>query len=229
MQDSNKCCKWIDPKIGVRKEGDRVQAKLTLNEFWRFIGICVLMAVKNEPCVQDYWSISDETIRCSEVTDSMSRNRFLYLLKILHIVLKLSIVHNKSDPRYDSIGQVRWMLEEMVKTFQSLWNPSPYPCIAEMMMAYNKKFCSFKQYLPLKPVNHRIKIWCLACLVSKFVLNLEVYIGSTNECIQGLSSHACDSGAGVVTRLTCGWENKWYTVVMDNYFTLPLLFDDLLW
>ena len=95
-------------------------------------------------------------------------------------------------------------------------------------MAYNRKFFSFKQYLPLKLVSHKIKIWCLAYSVSKFMLNFEVYIGSANECIQGLPFHACGSSVGVVTHLTHGWENKWYTVVMDNFFTLPLLFDDLI-
>ena len=54
MRESNKYNEWIDPKIGVRKRGDKVNAKLTLNEFRRFTGICVLMAVRNEPCVQDY-------------------------------------------------------------------------------------------------------------------------------------------------------------------------------
>ena len=49
-----------------------------------------------------------------------------------------------------------------------------------------------------------------------------------NESIQGLSTYACGSEAGVVTRLTNSREGKWYTIVMDNFFTLPLLFEDLL-
>ena len=159
----------------------------------------------------------------------MSRNQFLYILKVLHIVPKTSVVHDKKDPKYDSISQVRWMLEHMIRAFQSLWNPSPYLYVDEMMVAYNGKFCSFTQYLLLKPVTHGIKIWYLACSATKFVLNLEVYIGVANESIQGLPSYSCRSGVGVVTRLTTGWKGMWYTVVMDNFFTFPLLFEDMLY
>jgi hypothetical protein len=38
----------------------------------------------------------------------------------------------------------------------------------------------------------------------------------------------CGAGAGVVSRLTKGWEGKWHTIVMDNFFTSPMLFEDLL-
>ena len=96
------------------------------------------------------------------------------------------------------------------------------------MVGYNGKFCSFKQYLPLKLINHRIKLWCLASSDTKYVLNLKVYVGVPNEANQGLPQHACGAGAGVVTRLTRGWENMWYTIVMDNYFISPMLFEDLL-
>jgi hypothetical protein len=46
--------------------------------------------------------------------------------------------------------------------------------------------------------------------------------------VQGLEVHNCGAGAGVVTRLTRGWEDMHYTVVIDNYFTSPMLYEDLL-
>jgi hypothetical protein len=54
-----------------------------------------------------------------------------------------------------------------------------------------------------------------------------VYVGADNEKLLNLPQHACRSGAGVVGRLTKGWEGKWHTIVMDN-FTSPMLFEDLL-
>jgi hypothetical protein len=96
------------------------------------------------------------------------------------------------------------------------------------MVAYNGQYCSFKQYLPLKPITHGIKIWCLACSKSKYIHNWEVYVGAANEEAQGLEVHDCGAGAGVVTRLTRGWEGHNYTVVTDNYFTSPMLYEDLL-
>lgn len=166
-------------------------------------------------------------MHCEAVARTMTRDRFLYILKVLHIVPKGSISHDRNDPKYDPIVQVRWYLDTLVKNYQEAWNASEFLCVDEMMVAYNGRYCSFKQYMPLKPVSHGIKIWCLACSVTKFVLNLEVYVGSANEAIQGLPQHACGSGAGVVTRLTSGWENMWHTVVMDNFFSSPMLFEDL--
>ena len=86
----------------------------------------------------------------------------------------------------------------------------------------------FKQYMPLKLVTHGIKLWSLACSITKYVLNLEVYVGAANEVIVALPSHACGSRVGVVARLTQGWKNRNHTVVMDNFFSSPMLFNDLL-
>jgi hypothetical protein len=136
-------------------------------------------------------------------------------------------VQDKKDSRYDPLVQVRWLLDNLKQNFQANWNASEFLCVDESMISYNSKFCAFKQYLPLKPITHGIKVWCLCCSVTKFVLNWEVYVGAENERLQKLPLHACGSGAGVVTRLTQGWKEKWHTLVMDNFFTSPMLFEDL--
>jgi hypothetical protein len=53
-------------------------------------------------------------------------------------------------------------------------------------------------------------------------------VGAANEVAQGLEVHECGAGIGVVSRLMKGWENKNYTVITDNYFTSPMLYEDLL-
>jgi hypothetical protein len=72
------------------------------------------------------------------------------------------------------------------------------------MVAYNGQYYSFKQYLPLKHVTHGIKVWCLTCSKSKFILNWEVHVGAANEVAEGLEVHDYGAGAGVVSRLTRG-------------------------
>lgn len=84
------------------------------------------------------------------------------------------------------------------------------------------------QYLPLEPVTHGIKIRCITCLITKFVLNLEVSVDAANEALANLPQHACGIGARVVTRLLAGWENCWHTVVIDNFFTSPMFFEDMM-
>ena len=42
-------------------------------------------------------------------------NRFLYILKVLHLVPKSSVVHDRMDPKYESFSQVRSMMDHMVQ------------------------------------------------------------------------------------------------------------------
>ena len=53
-------------------------------------------------------------------------------------------------------------------------------------------------------------------------------MGAWNDAILGLPVHACGSGAGIVTNMTRRMEHQHYIVVMDNFFTSPMLFDVLL-
>ena len=82
---------------------------------------------------------------------------------------KGSIVKNKADLNYNPIGHVQWMMDKLIDNFKSAWSASDYLCVDECMVAYNRQYCSFKQYLLLKLVIHGIKIWYLACLRSKYI------------------------------------------------------------
>jgi hypothetical protein len=72
--------------------------------------------------------------------------------------MKGFLVQDRTDPRYDSIGQIRWLLDNLVRNYQRAWNASPFLCVDECMVSYNGKYCWFKQYMPLKLVTHGIKL-----------------------------------------------------------------------
>lgn len=55
-------------------------------------------------------------------------------------------------------------------------NPSPYMYVDESMIAYNGRFCGFKQYLLAKPITHRIKVFVMCCATTRYVLRWEVYV-----------------------------------------------------
>jgi hypothetical protein len=44
------------------------------------------------------------------------------------------------------------------------------------MIAYNGRFCGFKQYLPAKPITHGIKVFVMCCAATHYILNWEVYV-----------------------------------------------------
>jgi hypothetical protein len=172
---------WVDPKTKKRKGGPVHEPNITLLEFHKFIGICGFMAVRQQPQIRDYWSLKTEALHCDEVAGCLTRNRFQYILKCLHVACKSNIVKEKIDPAYDPLAQVRWLLDKLKFNFQKCWNGFEYLCVDESMVAYNGKFCAFKQYLPLKPITHGIKVWCLCCSRIKYILNWEVYVGAENE------------------------------------------------
>ena len=70
----------------------------------------------------------------------------------MHIAQKNTLVHDKKDLGYDPIAQVRWLLDRLEKNFQDNWNGFEFLCLDELMVAYNRKFCAFKQYLPLNTI-----------------------------------------------------------------------------
>ena len=97
------------------------------------------------------------------------------------------------------------------------------------MVGHNGNYCAFKQYMLLKPITHGIKLWILANSLTKFVWNIEVYIGARNKRRIGLpQTLLMGTGDGVVTCFTTGMEGLFYWIAMDNYFSSAKLFENLL-
>ena len=69
--------------------------------------------------MRDFWSFKTESLYCDEVASALSRNRFQYILKCLHIARKSTFVHDKKDPGYDPIAQVQWLLDRLKTNFQA--------------------------------------------------------------------------------------------------------------
>jgi hypothetical protein len=228
VKESNNYAALKDPSAAQVNIGPLWKRRLTLSDFRKWCSICAFMGVRSQPAVRDFWNVQTKALYCDEVFQTMSRNKFQFILANLHLVSKNLLVRDKADSSYDPIGQVRWLLDNLVSNFNHAWNTSSFLCMDECMVAYNGQYSSFKQYLPLKPITHGIKVWCLACSQSKYILNWEVYVEAANEVAKGLEVHECGTGAGVVSRLTKGWKNRNYTLVTDNYFTSPMLYEDLL-
>lgn len=53
--------------------------------------------------------------------------------------------------------------------------------VDDMMVPYNSKYCSFKHYFSLKLVSCGIKVWCLACSMTKINPQLEGVCGDEQQ------------------------------------------------
>jgi len=75
-----------------------------------------------------------------------------------------------------------------------------------------------------KPVKWGIKVWVCSDSVNGYIVTFDVYTGadpSVPSYPKGLCHH-------VVTKLLTPFFDEGYTVFMDNYYTSPTLFKDLL-
>lgn len=185
------------------------------------------MGVKDQPEIRDYWKKKSSPLHSPEVASAMTRDRFEHILRCLHLTTNVDCVTLKTDPLFDPIQKTRWLLETLVANFQEHLNPSPYVCVDESMVAYNGRYCGFKQYMPAKPVKHGIKLWALCCSATKYVLKLEVYVGAASEEHVEVGEFSLGSGFSVVSRLSEGLDHQFYTIACDNYFTSPALFEHL--
>jgi hypothetical protein len=178
VRKSNRYARSIDPRIGVAVEGRRQVKPISTAEFCKWTRIVILMGVQHQLCMQDYWQCADEVLYCKDIASTMSRDHFEHIKRCLHLVDNSTYVTNKRDPHWDPLGKTRWFLNELIISFNKHMSPSPYLCVDESMIAYNDRYCGFKQYQPAKPITHGIKVFVMCCVVTRYILNWEVYVGT---------------------------------------------------
>ena len=83
---------------------------------------------------------------------------------------------------------------------------------------------SFIQYIKVKPVKWGIKVWICSDSTNDYICSFDVYTGKDPAKL--LHTHGL--AHGVVMNLLEKYLGKGYTVYTDNFYTSPLLCEDLL-
>jgi hypothetical protein len=96
--------------------------------------------------------------------------------------------------------------------YKRVWKLGKLCTIDEMMIRYKGTYCFLQQYMPQKPQKWSIKVWCLACSVTKFVWNFTIYCGK-------------EEATSTVEPIAI--EGKGHVIAMDNFFTTVGLFQEL--
>ena len=183
------------------------------------IGFKILMAMNNLPSIDNYWR-RDPFLRYSPVADRISRDRFRELSHYLHFTDNDSLVP-RGSPGHDRQGKVRLLLDHLASRFTEMYQPHCEVSVDEAMIKFQGR--SFlKQYMPLKPVKHGIKVKVLADSHNGYFQKFEVYSGKKGE------SPEKALGAKVVKSLTSELHGKHHHIFFDNYFTSVSLLEDLL-
>jgi len=178
------------------------------------------MGLKFMLTIRDYWR-KESFWHCGIIAGVMHRDRLECILRSLHCVDNHTLETNIANNGYNKIGKVRWFIDSFVAKSQELWNLEKFITVDKIMIVYRGYFNPIRQYIKAKPTRYGLKVWCLTSNPSHYIYNLQVYLGSNGSTEHGL-------GARVVNELVSSMSHKGHCVVVDNFFTSPELFDQLL-
>lgn len=155
-------------------------------------------------------------------------------------------VQTRKTPMYDKLHKVRWLVDEICKRFQSMWNLDQQLMVDEGVIMYKRKYAPIRQYIPNKLVRFDLKVWATADSLSKYIWNFQIYCGREgnphedgSQCVQSyvegiaIEDHVPKSGKDeglqgchVVKLLLKDLGGKGHIVTSDNFFSsVPLVLD----
>ena len=231
IRETNEYAKMVTDPATMATKGGKRWTPLTLSEFRIFHGIVIFMGVKRLPAMRDYWRRT--ALHCKIVAKAMARDRFEAIMRCLHLVNRDEVITDRQHPCFDPLAKVRWLIDDLVANFQKYQNPDVHMAVDKCMIPYAGRYCPSKQFIPSKPTRYGIKVWQLASSDSKYCFNLEVYVGKMSN---GVGARATKqpvlpwipgTGHGVVSRLTSSLQRRWHIIAIDNFFSSPLLFEDM--
>lgn len=193
----------------------------TEEEMKAFLGLCFLMGINIKPDLKSYWS-SDITMETPYFGKTIPRDRFMQIMRYLHFS-NCDREPQPGEPNYSVLYKVKELMTLINSKMVELFIPKRQVSVDEMMVPWKGRL-AFKQYMPAKPTKWGIKMWALAEADTGYVAHCEIYSGRTEG----------QAGPGLATRVVksclekASLMNRGYHVYMDNYFSSPALFSDLI-
>jgi hypothetical protein len=210
---------------GVIPRGDH-WVLLIVAEFKAWLAIWLYMGMKRQSNMKSYWMKEGSIFHCPTILKIMTLCRFMALITCFHITNPATYVREKGLPGYDKLGQTRWLVDLIRENYKRIWKLGKMCIIDEMMICYKGIYCLLRQYMPQKPQKWGIKVWCMVCLVTKFVWNFVMYCGK-NEEVAHVAWGEARLTHNVVLDLAADVQRKGHVISMDNFFTSIRLFEEL--
>lgn len=189
-----------------------------MEEMRVYLGLRVYMSVVNLPERSMYWS-TDWLFGQYFVPNVMTRDRFDKISQYLHCN-DSSLNPPTGQPGHDLLHHIRPVHDIILHQCLSNYNPNRDQSVDEAMVKFRGRL-SFKQYLPLKPIKHGIKVWSRADPNNGYLHEFQVYTGKQGTSEAGLTFRVVDD-------LTKKIQGKHHIVTVDNYFMSPALAAHLL-
>lgn len=184
---------------------------VTLEELKAFFGLNIAMGIVKLPEAVMYWQQKGLT-NVPSFGQVMSRNRFLQILRYLHVSDDSAIVP-AGQPGYDKLHKIKPLLQLLFPNFEKAYDLHKNISIDECMIPWRGRL-SFRQFIASKPIRFGIKVWVLADSESKYIYRQQLSIGRNpgERAEVGLATR-------VVKELCTGLEGFGHHLYTDNFYT----------
>ena len=196
-----------------RQHGRNVEA--SREELLGIIGIMILSGYRHVHDKRMLWS-SDEDVSIQWVKDLMPRNRFIAILRDIHLADNCTL--DKSDPYY----KVRPYFEQLNRNFKENLELDQNLSVDECMVPYFGRH-NTKQFIRGKPIRFGYKLWAMASS-SGFLYHAEPYCGSSTRIPTTGYGQGFDVVTGLCDKCSVG---PGHYIFFDNLFTSLTLLDNL--
>uniref|UniRef100_A0A8D0AC50 PiggyBac transposable element-derived protein domain-containing protein n=1 Tax=Sander lucioperca TaxID=283035 RepID=A0A8D0AC50_SANLU len=197
---------------------------LTLQDMFAFMSLIVYMGVVKCFSFTDYWR-GGHLYSLPFPRRVMTGKKFLRISQSLHLSSSVGDAANeerRGTGAYDRLAKIKPLYEEMRDSCRRNFHPGQEISIDERMVA-SKARTGLKQYMKNKPVRWGYKLFVLADSRNGYTWDFFVYEG---KC-QGNSGKGLSYEA-VMELIDVQLLGTGYKVFVDNFYTSPILFRDLL-
>lgn len=172
----------------------------------------ITMGVLDYPTLQRYWSRS-WPYSITTFSSIMSRDRFLLILKFLHLNNNEDQV-SRGLPGHDRLFKLRPLIGELIPRFQVAYKLHQEIAIDESMIGFKGRL-SFLQYMPKKPQKWGMKAWVLADSKTGYTWNWQLYTGKDD------TAQTDTLATRVVLQLVTYLHHFGHHLYFDNFYTSP--------
>lgn len=197
---------------------------VTREDMYSFLSLVLYMGMVPLKAMTDFWKGS-KLYRLPFPSSVMPSNRFLAISRSLHIndpAVETANDLKKGTPGYDKLCRIKPLYEQILAACYTFFHSYQHISVDERMVA-TKARIGLKRYVRNKPTKWGIKLFVLADSSCGYTLNFFVDAGKDPE----------PTGKGrsydiVMRILNIPFLGKGYKLYVDNFYTSPTLFRDLL-
>jgi len=191
--------------------------EVTINEFYIFIALNLLMGQIRKHKISDYWS-TDFILQTPIFNQCISRNRFNEILRTLHF----SNDEEKNDQSH-TLFKIETLYNYINNSFSASFYPFKNLVIDESLLLFKGRL-RFRQYIPSKRHRFGIKFFIICDCKTGYILKFLIYTGATTKIAN--TYNVGISGNTVFTMLE-KYFHKGHSLYVDNWYASPRLFQIL--